>query len=336
MQARLEALRAAVAGVSQVLIVPHNDPDPDAIAAALGLRYLLAEVAQVDSRIAYRGIVGRAENKALVRYLGRPLHKLTVGDLRPGQAVALVDTQPGTGNNPLPPAQAPLLVFDHHPVQGSMSGVAFVELRPDVGAVSTILLEYLRAAELDLPQPLATALFYGIKTDTAGLARGTSAADVEAYFHLQPQIDVEALGKIETAQVSQEYFRRLDYALHAARIYGQAVISYAGPMPRPDLAAELADLLLRLEGARWVICSGAYEDLLVVAVRSRAPLGGAGHLVRAIVDEGGTAGGHDIMAGGQIPLRGRDPEAVAQEVGRRALLELGQQDTDGWPLVVEE
>jgi nanoRNase/pAp phosphatase (c-di-AMP/oligoRNAs hydrolase) len=333
MQERLEALRAAVAGVENVLIVPHNDPDPDAIAAALGLRHLLAGLAQVDSRVAYQGIVGRAENKALVRYLGRPLRQLATGDLRTAQAVALVDTQPGTGNNPLPLSQLPLIVFDHHPPREATARVAFVELQPEVGATSTMLVEYLRAAGLDLPQPLATALFYGIKSDTQGLVRRASAADVDAYFFLQPQIDVQALSRIEGAQVSPEYFRRLDAVLHAARVYGQAVISYAGDMPRPDLAAELADLLLRLQGAQWAICSGAYEDMLILAVRSRHPRGGAGRLVRAIVGEGGTAGGHDVMAGGQIPLRGRAPTAVAREVRRRALAELQEHDTEGWRLL---
>jgi len=335
MQERLEALRAAVAGVEQVLIVPHNDPDPDAIAAALGLRHLLARLAQVDSRIAYQGIVGRAENKALVHYLGRPLHPLAAGDLHTAQAVALVDTQPGTGNNPLPLSQLPLIVFDHHPPREATARVAFVELRPEVGATSTMLVEYLRAAGLDLPQPLATALFYGIKSDTQGLVRRASAADVDAYFFLQPQIDVQALGRIEGAQVSPEYFRRLDAVLHAARVYGQAVISYAGDMPRPDMAAELADLLLRLEGAQWAICSGAYGDLLILAVRSRPPRGGAGWLVQAIVGDGGTAGGHDVMAGGQIPLRGRAPTEVALEVRRRALAELQEQETEGRQLLGE-
>lgn len=335
MQVRLEALMAAASGVEQVLILPHNDPDPDAIASALALRHLLAEVGRIDSRIVYQGIVGRAENKALVRYLGRPLHLLAAADLREAQAVALVDTQPGTGNNPLPPGRLPAIVFDHHPRRETTAGAAFVELRPDVGATSTILVEYLRAAGLELPRPLATALFYGIKSDTLGLVRGTSPSDVEAYFFLQPLIDVEALGQIESAQVAQEYFRRLDAALHAARVYGQVVISYAGPMPRPDLAAELADLMLRLEGAQWAICSGAYKDLLILAVRCRHPRGGAGQLVQAIVGEGGTAGGHDVMAGGQIPLGGRAPAAVAREVRRRALAQLGESGTGPRRLLAE-
>jgi len=335
MQERLEALLAAVAGVKQVLILPHNDPDPDAIASALALRHLLAELGQTESRIVYQGIVGRAENKALVRYLERPLRRMAAADLREAQAVALVDTQPGTGNNPLSPAQLPVIVFDHHPPQEATAEVAFVELRPDVGATSTILVEYLRAAGLDLPQPLATALFYGIKSDTLGLVRGASPADVEAYFFLQPLIDVEALGQIESAQVKNEYFRRLAAALHAAWVYGPVVISYIGHMPRPDLAAEMADLLLRLNGAQWAICSGAYKDLLILAVRSRNPRHGAGQLVQAIVGEGGTAGGHDVMAGGQIPLRGRAPASVAREVRRRALAELQEADAEGRRLLAE-
>jgi nanoRNase/pAp phosphatase (c-di-AMP/oligoRNAs hydrolase) len=340
MQERLDVLLAAVAGAEQVLILPHNDPDPDAIAAALALRHLLAELGPIGSRIAYQGIVGRAENKALVRYLGRPLRRLTSGELRQARTVALVDTQPGTGNNPLPVDPAPaeqktVIVFDHHPRREATAGATFVDLRSDVGATSTILVEYLRAAGLDLPQPLATALFYGIKSDTLGLVRGASPADVEAYFFLQPHIDVEALGQIESAQVAQEYFRRLDAALHAARVYGQVVISYVGPMPRPDLAAEMGDLLLRLKGVQWAICSGAYEDLLILAVRCRSPRGSAGRLVQAIVGEGGTAGGHDVMAGGQIPLGGRAPAAVAREVRRRALAELQEPDTEGRRLLAE-
>ena len=335
MQKRLDALLAAVAGAEQVLILPHNDPDPDAIAAALALRHLLAELGQIDSRIAYQGIVGRAENKALVRYLGRPLRRLTAGELHQARAVALVDTQPGTGNNPLPPERPPAIVFDHHPRREATARATFVDLRTEVGSTSTILVEYLRAAGVDLPQPLATALFYGIKSDTLGLVRSASPADVDAYFFLQPLIDVEALGQIESAQVAQEYFRRLDAALHAARVYGQVVISYAGPMPRPDLAAELADLLLRLQGVQWAICSGAYEDLLILAVRCRHPRGGAGRLVQAIVGRGGTAGGHDVMAGGQIPLRGRAPVAVAREIRRRALAELQEPDTEGRRLLAE-
>jgi nanoRNase/pAp phosphatase (c-di-AMP/oligoRNAs hydrolase) len=319
MRERLEMLFEAVGGASRVLILPHNDPDPDAIASALALRHLLAERLGVEGRIAYRGIVGRAENKALVRYLGHPLQRLTGADLRQGMPIALVDTQPGAGNNSLPPKFAVAIVIDHHPWREATAAAGLADVRQNVGATSTILTEYLQAAGLEPAPPLATALFYGIKTDTMGLGRGASPNDVAAYFYLQPRIDVEALVKIERAQVPAEYFERLVATLQAARVYDGVVISYVGPMSHPDLAAEMADLLMRLEGTRWVLCMGAYKDELVLAVRTRSRRGGAEQLAQEIVGGRGTAGGHGVMGGGQVPLEGQAPHGLAQQFGRRAL-----------------
>jgi nanoRNase/pAp phosphatase (c-di-AMP/oligoRNAs hydrolase) len=322
MQERLDALFEGVGGASDLLILPHNDPDPDAIGAAMALRYLVAEKWDVTARIAYKGIIARAENKALVRYLGRPLHKLTGQDLRQAAAIALVDTQPGAGNNALPPDVHAAAVFDHHPWREATATARFADVRADLGATSTLLFQYLRAADLEPPAPLATALFYGIKTDTLGLGRGSTQLDVDAYFYLQTRIDVEALVKIEHAQVPAEYFCRLDAALHSALVYEHVVISYVGAMDRPDLVAEMADLLLRLEGIQWVICMGHYADKLSLAVRTRNTRGGAGNLVQEIVAQMGTAGGHGSMAGGDVPVGDQDPEQLARQLGERILRRL--------------
>ena len=67
----------ALDGITEVLILPHNDPDPDAISASLGLAYLLKEKYAITTNISYHGIIGRAENKALVHYLKTPLKKIT-------------------------------------------------------------------------------------------------------------------------------------------------------------------------------------------------------------------------------------------------------------------
>lgn len=315
----LDLLFEALGGAGAVLILPHNDPDPDAIASAVALRHLLAETWGVEGQIVYKGIIGRAENKALVRYLGHLLHRLSGSDLLQSLPVALVDTQPGTGNNALPPQSTAAIVLDHHPWREATATATFADVRPELGATSTILTEYLQAAGVEPPPQLAIALFYGTKTDTTGLGRGASPSDVAAYFYLQHRIDVEALVEIERAQVPAEYFTRLDAALQAARIYDDVIISYIGPMSRPDMAAEMADLLLRLRGAQWVICIGAYKDDLILAVRSRSRRGGAGQLAREIVGDRGTAGGHGTMAGGQILLGSAAPEQMAQQLSQRAL-----------------
>jgi nanoRNase/pAp phosphatase (c-di-AMP/oligoRNAs hydrolase) len=317
--AHLDSLLKAVGGTSRILILPHNDPDPDAIASALALRHLLMDRLGVEGHIVYKGIIGRAENKALVRYLGHPLRRLTARDLCQAVPVALIDTQPGAGNHALPANSAVAIVLDHHTWRETTVTAGFFDVRQDVGATSTILTEYLQAAGLEPAPPLATALFYGIKTDTMGLSRGASAADVAAYFYLHSLIDVYALADIERAQVPAEYFERLVATLQAARVYDSIVISYIGSMSHPDLTSEMADLLLRLEGTQWTICMGAYKEELILSARTRNHQGGAGGLAQKIVGERGSAGGHGTMAGGQIPLHGKEPETMVRELSRLAL-----------------
>jgi nanoRNase/pAp phosphatase (c-di-AMP/oligoRNAs hydrolase) len=316
---QLELLIEAANSLNELMILPHNDPDPDAIAGAVGLRYLLAQTLNLEGHIGFKGIIGRAENRALVRYLNHPLEPLTEQEIDPALSVALIDTQPGTGNNPWTPETKLAIVIDHHPWRKTSGAARFVDVRPAVGAVSTILLEYLRAAGVELPTWLATTLFYGIKTDTRGLSREVSSTDAAAYFYLQPQIDVDALAEIERAQVPAAYFKTFATTLERTQVYDDTAIAYVGSMEYPDLAAEIADLLLRLENIEWVICLGIYQDTLLLAVRAPNQQRNAGALARTIVGLDGIAGGHNTMAGGQIPLRDEEPEATIAELKARAL-----------------
>jgi len=331
----LDKLHEALEGHSQLLIIPHNDPDPDAIAGSVGLRYLVSEKFGVEAKIGYRGIIGRAENKALVRYLNNPLHKLDQKEIRQNIPIALIDTQPGAGNNPLPKNIPATIVIDHHVWRDASSKAFFADIRPEIGASATILTEYIQTAELEIPSNLATALFYGIKTDTMGLGRGATPEDATAYFYLQPRIDADALVQIERAQVSPTYFQSLTAALQAARLYeGDLVISYIGDMKYPDLGAEIADLLLRLQGVIWVICMGVYKDDLILSVRSRSMQIGAGKLVHQIIGDLGTAGGHGRMAGGHIRLHKQDPYQLSVQLSKVALQQIkGNASLVGNPLI---
>lgn len=353
-QQRLLELTAAIsaAGTEKgMLILPHNDPDPDSIASAYALCMLLTLRVGVEARIAYHGIVGRAENRALVRYLGYPLRRLTWADptgsadalrdaTRKRLPVALVDAQPGAGNVTIPPAAKVVAVIDHHPRRAATQKVPYADVRTEIGATSTMLTEYLRASGVEPSRPVATALFYGIKTDTLGLSRQASPEDVDAYLYLQPRIDVHALARIENAEVPASYFRSFDAALKATRVYSSPsardsiVMAYLGPMDYPGLAPEMADFLLRLKRSQWVICMGTYRDRLLLSVRTRSPHRRAEQLVVAVVGEEGTAGGHGPMAAGQVPLAKRSPAQLADRIRRRILSELqADPGLEGIPLI---
>ncbi|MEZ4864449.1 MAG: DHH family phosphoesterase [Caldilineaceae bacterium] len=306
---RLQQLDQFLNGADHLLILPHNNPDPDAIASALALKFLAEQRYALSATIAYQGIVGRAENRALVRYLRYPMKRLTPADFAKASHLALVDTQPGAGNNPLPPTVTPGLVLDHHEYRTASDEVAFTDIRPQMGATSSILVEYLRCAELEIAPSLATALFYGVKTDTQGLERKATESDREAFCHLLQFVDLEALFKIERAQLPGDYFRTLAQALRLAKHYDDVMIAFLGEVSYPDLAANIAELLMRHQGTRWVICAGVYKDALYISVRTNQKRG-AGQLIQQVVGKRGRAGGHGSMAGAQVPLAGDNAETL--------------------------
>lgn len=269
-----------------------------------------------------------------MRYLGNPLRRLRSSDVSTASAIAVIDTQPGIGNSAVAATTTVKVVIDHHPLADVITSAEFVDVRPELGATATIMTQYLQDAALHPSPQLATALFYGIKTDTMGLVRGATPADIAAYLYLQPLIDPHQLIGIEQAQVSAAYFDHLSTAVHAARVYDRMIMAYIGTMSYPDLVGEMADMLLRLEGMQWSICMGAYDDTLILSVRTRNRRTDAGALIRAVVGRDGTAGGHGMLAGGQISLTGRDANHVVQMLWQRALHYLNvPSDYEGTPLI---
>jgi nanoRNase/pAp phosphatase (c-di-AMP/oligoRNAs hydrolase) len=287
--------------------------------------------------VSYGGIVGRAENRAFLRYLDLEILPVSEIDFSAFDQVALVDSQPGAGNNALPPDCLADVVFDHHrPFREQTSLASHADVRLDIGASSTIMAGYLFAAGLEIPPWLATALFYGIRTDTLGLSRGASSCDRAVSAALQPLVDIDSLIAIERARVPREYFKVFAETLADAEVYdGGVVVAHIGEMYRPDMAAEMADVLLRLEGSHWILCSGFYKDALLLSLRSDPMQPEAGTVAQELVRGLGMAGGHGNVGGGQIPAVARDRDDLVQEVHRRLFDALGLDSVGGEKLIVE-
>jgi len=308
----LEKLRDELRNRSYLLIVLQDNPDPDAIGSAIALRKLTNKMAQLKCSIAHGGAIGRGENRALVRYLGLNLLKLNILDRTKFDIIAMVDTQPGTGNNSLPADVTPELVFDHHRVRQESREADICDVRPKYGATSTIMTEYLSAAGIEIDIPLATALLYGVRSDTQDLGRETSKADIEAIEVLYPIANKRTLSQIQRGSVQREYWRMLAESLKNATVYRDAVIAPLGGVDNPDMIAEVADLLLRDENINCTICYGFYEDKLLISVRTESPEMRADKIVHCLVARKGTGGGHPSYAGGQISVAGMNPKQVTR------------------------
>ncbi len=183
---KLKRIAALLQGKSTMLIVMQDYPDPDAIASAAGLRALVNASDGIQCSLAHGGVVGRAENRALSNYLALNLRSMADVDVNRFDLIAMVDSQPGTGNTALPPEVVPHIVIDHHPCRRATRRSAFTDVRSRYGATSTILYEYLSGSGVDIGVDLATALLYGIRTDTQDLGRETCPADIHAYLALYP------------------------------------------------------------------------------------------------------------------------------------------------------
>jgi nanoRNase/pAp phosphatase (c-di-AMP/oligoRNAs hydrolase) len=324
----------AVAGDGPVLILTHDNPDPDALASGMALAVFLKANWGISARLIYSGVVARADNRAMLELLTPDwVHADHIPDLKQYSAVALVDTQPGAGNNRLPEEHMPTIVIDHHLSLVELEPpVSYYDLRPDIGSTVSMLYQYLTAADLNLDSNLATAMFYGLHTDTNGLARSAALADETAYFGLLQLIDRGKLRQIQQAGQSRQYFAALSKALQTAQIYGKVVVVDLGAMHRPDLPAELADVLIRLDSARAVLCCGVHGNILYFSLRTKLLGKDAGLLAQEIVDGYGKAGGHGSVAGGQVGFGHLSSDVLVDTLKSRLLALLGEEE-EGIPLL---
>ena len=423
---RIQQIVELVEGKENLLVLMHNDPDPDAIASARAMQEILrVHAPKTPVTLGHGGIIGRAENQTMADEIVprkvRISQRAAAEEMSVYDGVMLVDTQPVLANHLLwstdYPGEEVLAAIDHHPPRRSQLRAKVHDVRPEVGASSTLLCEYLAVAEVPVDTRLATALFYGIKSDTLGLSRHTSTLDIWAYSTLRHLVETDLLNRIEHVQVPRTYFRSISDALANTTIYtvsmpsavdeaddeeaeeileedeengyksdlerfdldiialsrmlapgsssppsnlqdgdedtgeddgepeddseraGDIAVSLLFDMPRPDMAAEVADLLMRMENVAWVVCLGIFKDQGVMSVRAADSNARAGRLVRIIAGRNGSAGGHNTMAGGRIHLPDKTPaERIAElhALVPRFLKELGAGDDMGVALLEAE
>lgn len=303
-QAKIEELLELLKDSESLLILTHDNPDPDAISAASCLRYIISKRLETKVRIGYGGIIGRAENRNMLRLLKIHTTRITEARIRKYRSILLVDTQPMTGNNSLPRGIQVKGVIDHHP-QRKSTRAPFCDIRPHYGAVATVLAEYLFASGLDVPTNLATALFYGIASETQDLGREVSDADAAAYLGLFPKANKRLLSKIRRPVVKREYFAYIATAIANAVTYKHTIASSLGRVVNPDIVAQVAEMMLTLQRMTWSAATGRFRDTILVSVRTTRAKGRAGMVARRIAGSGGTAGGHDMVAGGQVDCEGK-------------------------------
>lgn len=331
---RLEAerrgycLRQFAAGPDTVPILIHNDPDPDAVSSALAVIKLLGDSPE-RTPIVTLDPMTRPENRRMAELLRIRVTEITREELLRFERVITVDTQPDGMQQDGRPRYA---VIDHHPPEHDYRA-EYTDIRPEYGATATMMTEYLRAADEKLiTRPLATALLFGIRTDTDTLIRGVTAPDVAAYAFLQSRADNQLIRRFERPSYSHRTACAFGSALAGAVCDDELIVAHLGELEDAEahVLADLADFCLTIENVTWVVAVAQVEGQLILTIRHTGTGKGAGALARAIADMGGDGGGHASMARAVLPLeRARelmdgDADAPAvQRLVRRVMSESG-------------
>lgn len=305
--------------------------DPDALASSLAIKRLLwRRVANVT--IAHVNQISRPDNLAMTRLLSIPLTPLAQVDLNAFSKKVMVDSQPhhnaGFANIKVD------VVIDHHPVGEASASCAFCDIRPRYGATSTIMTEYIRGAGIKPSSRLATALVYGIKTDTTSFGRYALLEDVQAFQYLFPKANQSVLRKIEFSEMRLKDLALLHLALDRFVVRKHSMFVHLGEVSSPDNLVQIADFFLRVDSVDTCAVSGVHQDNLVVILRNAGYRINVGRLAEGAFGEFGAAGGHKAMARAEIPLaaikricKDASEEALSRFVMRRLTRAAGPQFT---------
>lgn len=273
--------------------------DPDAMASALALNRLFWRRVK-KSAVFHINTIKRADNLAMIKLL--KIKQSHIRNLNPREFTkwAIVDSQ--AEHNEQMNKYRFDIVIDHHPLSPRYDA-SFVDVREDYGANATIMTEYLRAAKIKPSPRLATALFYGIKTDTDNFARPTTPNDINAFRYLYQFTNINMIKKIESSEMTRKTLVNFRTALENLTFVKDKAFIHMGRVNDPDILVIMADFFLKMVEATWCIVAGVYGQKLIVILRNAGFRLDAGKTAKRLFGRWGSAGGHQSAARAEIPVQ---------------------------------
>ena len=289
---------------SKVTIFCHDNPDPDALASALAMNELFVNYGHT-SQIVHGGMIEHHQNQAMVKELEIPVRRLIldweITDLiKESDLIVAVDFHRPGANNIMPKDCIPHIIIDHHSVDDPVTAdLAMVS--SEYSSTSSMVASLLMSSDFEMNSRVATALAFGIKTDTLGFTRNFNAVDVRALLWINAWVDKEKLRAIEMPPRSIEALDSFATALNEKLHIENLILAPVHNLTNRDSLAQIADFLLPTEGVDTVVAYGIRRNKVILSVRSNRENLHVGKLLSNNFPDG-LAGGHKSLGGGQIPF----------------------------------
>lgn len=298
-QERVREIKSYLDKSERIAILLQDDPDPDGLAAALALRKVL-ERNSLSAPIVSFGSISRPENAAMSMLLDIEVETIRPEALALFDKVVMIDCQPSFFKDRSIHAD---VVIDHHPrVNFQRDNPPDIEeIREDLGSVSTLLTQFLQAVDMEPSQRLATALLYGIKSDTLHLNRQVSEEDLQAFVYLYRRMNRGLLRRIERPELPFAYLETLRKGLRFVKSKRSVSTLSLGVVSKEEWIAQAADFLMQSEGTQIAIVGGIFQSKVMVSVRNCNEHIHCGEIIKRLYDAKGAAGGHRSMAKAIVP-----------------------------------
>ena len=289
---------------SKILIVCHDNPDPDSLASAMAMKHICESIGH-EATIVHGGIIEHQQNRGMVKLLDLELRRIIldweIEDLiKEFDMVMCVDFNKAGANNILPSSCHPTIVIDHHTSEIRPNGEVIL-VRPEFAATSSLVATIAMTSGMEITKEIATALTFGIRTDTLGFTRSFNELDLKALSWLREWVDWNLLRSFESPPRSKEVLEIFRLALNELETYDNLMLVPIRNLANRDALSQVADFLLPSEGVEIVVTYGVRRNKIILSARSSNQEINIGTILESSFDEG-RAGGHKVMAGGQIPF----------------------------------
>jgi len=285
-----------------IVVQCHDNPDADAIASGWAV-YLYLQSHGRNVRLIYggRNLIQKSNLVLMVQRLRIPIEHMESMETEPDLLVT-VDCQYGERNVQCFPAKS-IAVIDHHRACAGQRPELW-EVRENYGSCSTVVWDMLVSENFDVSgnESLATALYYGLFMDTSRMQELRHPKDKDLRDNLEFYSRKSDLTMFQNCNLSLDEMKIAGRALCSFKYSSEHRFAVVGSDPcDPNILGIISDMLGEVDAVDTCVVFCMLAGGAKLSVRSCVTHTMADDLIKWLVKDIGSGGGHQNKAGGFIP-----------------------------------
>ena len=283
-----------LAEYKNIIIQCHDIPDADSVCSGFALQCFLSSLG-AKARLVYGGAEEISKPNLLMLLQMLKINIDFVSELPAETGLLItVDCQRGAGNVTYfdLPKSADIVVIDHH--RAEIPEGENVLIRPHLASCATVVWDLLRREYFNMDDRVRTALFYGLYSDTNGLAELRHPLDRDL---AELPNDTGMVRKLRYSAITLEELEVIGDALREKEIFNNIGLFHAQPCDA-NLLGFTSDIAQQVANMDCCVVYCEMKHGLKLSIRSSSREIMANEIAGFICREAGNGGGNYEKAGG--------------------------------------